>query len=61
MTVEILPFIGLFALIATGAGWARQIYFALRESDAIRGDARARAAAARQAFKASRRPAAGVR
>jgi hypothetical protein len=61
MTVEMLPVIGLFALIATGAGWARQIYFAVRGSDAIRDDARARAASARQAFKTFRQPAANVR
>jgi hypothetical protein len=53
-TVEMIPFIGLFGLLATAAGWGRQLYLAVREPDAARSDARARAATARQAFRASR-------
>lgn len=54
MTVEMIPVIGLFALLAVAAGWARTIYLSVRHPDPIREDARARAAAARQAFKAAR-------
>lgn len=52
MNLEVVLVIGAFALLATAAGWARAIYFGIRQAESARNDARERTAQARQAFKA---------
>ena len=54
MTAEMIPVIGLFALLAVAAGWAGTIYLSVRQADPMQGDGHARAAAARQTFRAAR-------
>lgn len=54
MNIEVVLVIGAFALLATAAGWARALYFGIRQADGARNESRERAAQARQAFKASR-------
>ncbi len=53
MNIETVLIIGTFALLAMVAGWARMVYLGARNAGAAREDSRIRAAAARQAFKAS--------
>lgn len=55
MNIEVVLIIGTFALLAMAAGWSRMIYYGIRQRDTMQEDSRARAAAARQAFKAASR------
>ncbi len=61
MNLEVVLIIGVFALLATAAGWARMLYFGVRKASVIQEDSRARAAEARQTFKASKSEPARVR